>query len=1062
MLANRCWLSLLVLSTICAGTYADKSSNAAPRRVLIVGVDGLRPDALKAAKTPHFDRLISEGAFSDQALTGRVTKSAPGWASMLTGVWSDKHGVTSNDYSSTWRGLAQYPALVTRLESLCPERVSVSLANWSGIDLFLHPRADFKVRRETERLTDDEVAWRAVELLRTKSPEVVFLHFDDVDAAGHKHGFDPASAEYRSAIEVVDARVGKIVKAVDERSKRHHEDWLILSSSDHGGKGKSHGSAAPECRTVYFLAHGPGVRRGKLEPPPKVVDVAVTALVYLGIDPHPAWKLDGQAVGLQDEVIARATMPKVTSVQSSPPTESARKTFEGSGALSDFRYRGPTIDPHDGWTTPSSRERTEWSYAEGQDGAPGRLNVHGRANRENWAKTKQPAFTGDLTRYGDTGLRVSAFYWDTSPGKNLHDVKLQLITNNRGPQPATRWTLAAPGSIDCVYVPGRKSWTHVMFPDIDPNWTDAEAKRAGWHYEDEGHIHSPFSQAIRNVDVFGLCTNGSDDQWDVAYFDDIRLEPVQEPARLPKSVPPVGVPKQSPITRGERSIALHGGVVINVRDQKQLFLDDRFLVESSHGIRRVLNQPIKDERNPILVPERPWEHGGITGGTILHQGGLFRMWYRPHYGQHEVPGNGQILRTAYATSKDGITWERPLVGLIEYQGSKKNNLVLGNKAAGYGIHSSRVVHTPWDRDPQQQYKMLLTFVRHKPPRWGFGTAFSPDGIRWTAHPEPVKVDYHKHYGSFNTVFFDTLSERYVAYYQRRPQQKFPQPFSPSQKRYMGRMESKDFVNWTDPNYLAHGPDQTDPVGMDLFEPSPFQYSEASYVYLNAAAWYDEFTDQTWVRLGSSRDNLIWQWVGERRPFIPNGHQGTWDSMMIHPIFVPPVIYQDEVYFYYTAKTTKERPYRGIGKNDGALAKAGHPGGYEDFCLFSVGLAKLRLDGFVSLVAGVGTGSFTTRPIQFSGSKLELNVNAATTIGATREPTEITPDLDYGVRVEILDERGRVIPGFALEDCDPIREDNVRYPVTWKGSSDVGQLADKPIKLRFYLRFAKVYAFQFKS
>ena len=56
---------------------------------------------------------------------------------------------------------------------------------------------------------------------------------------------------------------------------------------------------------------------------------------------------------------------------------------------------------------------------------------------------------------------------------------------------------------------------------------------------------------------------------------------------------------------------------------------------------------------------------------------------------------------------------------------------------------------------------------------------------------------------------------------------------------MGRMESQDFLNWTDPNYLAHGPDQTDLIGMDLFEPSPFQYSEAAYVYLNAAVWYDD-------------------------------------------------------------------------------------------------------------------------------------------------------------------------------------------------------------------------------
>lgn len=538
----------------------------------------------------------------------------------------------------------------------------------------------------------------------------------------------------------------------------------------------------------------------------------------------------------------------------------------------------------------------------------------------------------------------------------------------------------------------------------------------------------------------------------------------ETPSGLPKTVPGIGIPAKPPVVRGRNTRELHAGVVLDVGTQKQLFLDDDFLVESSRGIRRVMQQPVKHPANPILVPDRPWEHGGITGGTILQEEGLLKMWYRPHYGQHEIPGNGQIMRTAYATSTDGIHWEKPNLGLIEYEGSKANNLVFGNKASGYGIHAARLLRTPEDhlRDPARRYKMLLTFVRKKPPRWGFGVAFSPDGIHWTENPEPVLVDNHKHYGSFNTVFFDPLLERYVAYFQRRPQQKFPQPFMPAGARYMGRMESADFLHWTDPNYLALGRDDRDPIGSDLFEPAPFRYSHADYVYLNCVIWYDEYTDQTWVRLASSRDNLIWRWVGDRKPFIPLGPRGSWDSMMIHPMFVPPVVVGDELYFYYTAKTTKSKPYRGVGKNDGALAKAGHKRGYEDICRFSVGLAKLRLDGFVALTGGVRTGSFTTHPIRFSGTSLELNTDASTLIGATRSEDDITPDLDHGVRVEILDELGHAIPGFSREDCDPIRDDSLQRRVSWNGNSDVGHLAGKPIKLRFYLRFAKLYGFRFRN
>jgi hypothetical protein len=185
-------------------------------------------------------------------------------------------------------------------------------------------------------------------------------------------------------------------------------------------------------------------------------------------------------------------------------------------------------------------------------------------------------------------------------------------------------------------------------------------------------------------------------------------------------------------------------------------------------------------------------------------------------------------------------------------------------------------------------------------------------------------------------------------------------------------------------------------------------------------------------------------------------------MFLHPMFVPPAVIGDELYFYYTSKTTKTKPYRGVGKNDGALAKAGHKRGYEDICRFSVGLAKLRLDGFVALIGGVRTGSCTTHPIRFSGKTLELNVDAATLIGATRSKDKITPNLHHGVRVEILDELGRVIPGFTRDDCDPIRKDNVRSRVSWNGNTDVSKLAGKPIKLRFYLRFAKLYAFHFRS
>ena len=100
------------------------------------------------------------------------------------------------------------------------------------------------------------------------------------------------------------------------------------------------------------------------------------------------------------------------------------------------------------------------------------------------------------------------------------------------------------------------------------------------------------------------------------------------------------------------------------------------------------------------------------------------------------------------------------------------------------------------------------------------------------------------------------------------------------------------------------------------------------------------------------------------------------------------------------------------------------------------------------------GHVTTWPIVFKGTKLALNVNAKRILDPATQ--------DYGVRVEITDPMNQVLPGYSYRDCDPIREDNVRCPVTWKGNPDVGHLAGKPIKLRFYMSFASLYAFQFQS
>ncbi len=124
-------LALAALLWAPSGAAQGPAEPARARKVLIVGIDGCRPDALKAARAPHLHGLIREGAFSDQAQTGDVTVSGPGWASMLTGVWRQKHGVRDNRFEG--HNLKEFPHFFRRLKQALPRASTVSVVHWAPI-----------------------------------------------------------------------------------------------------------------------------------------------------------------------------------------------------------------------------------------------------------------------------------------------------------------------------------------------------------------------------------------------------------------------------------------------------------------------------------------------------------------------------------------------------------------------------------------------------------------------------------------------------------------------------------------------------------------------------------------------------------------------------------------------------------------------------------------------------------------------------------------------------------------------------------------------------------------
>ncbi|NNF13514.1 MAG: hypothetical protein HKN72_09830 [Gemmatimonadetes bacterium] len=287
------------------GTSQSDSAPARRAKVLLIGIDGVRPDVLAEVQTPNLDALIAAGAYTAGTTTTTPSVSGPAWSSMLTGVWPEKHGVLSNDFTAP--RYDEYPDFLSHLEDVRSELTTVAVADWlpimelDGRRALVGPSIDVR-----EALDGYELGWAeadrrgvdfAVSQLQGADPDATFVYLGNPDEASHEAG--SIGEEYREAIAMADAEVGRLVRAVQGRGTLESEDWLILVSTDHGRRADGgHGGDSPEEMTGFILVSGPSAD-DVIEGPTYIVDVAVTALAHLGIDPPAAWGLDGRAVGLR-------------------------------------------------------------------------------------------------------------------------------------------------------------------------------------------------------------------------------------------------------------------------------------------------------------------------------------------------------------------------------------------------------------------------------------------------------------------------------------------------------------------------------------------------------------------------------------------------------------------------------------------------------------------------------------------------------------------------------------------------------------------------------------------
>ncbi|MBW8795270.1 MAG: alkaline phosphatase family protein [Streptomyces sp.] len=277
-------------------------------------MDGLRHDrlALSPAHAPVLHALMAAGAHGTsllpygeadgQAADGPATSmaytdSGPGWSSVLTGVWPDRHGVTGNDFHGADYG--RHPDFLTRAAAARPGLRTAAVVSWPELVHrgTLGPAIGCRIHYDGERdgylAADDLVARTAVRRLAEHDPDLLFVYFGGTDEAGHATG--PLSPAHDAALLAQDTHLGRLLAAIDAR--RRGERWTVVVTTDHGHLDTGgHGGDTRAEREVFVILAEPGAPGGTLLDTPRLIDIAPTVLDRLGIPVDPAWGWEGRVL----------------------------------------------------------------------------------------------------------------------------------------------------------------------------------------------------------------------------------------------------------------------------------------------------------------------------------------------------------------------------------------------------------------------------------------------------------------------------------------------------------------------------------------------------------------------------------------------------------------------------------------------------------------------------------------------------------------------------------------------------------------------------------------------
>ena len=453
-----------------------------------------------------------------------------------------------------------------------------------------------------------------------------------------------------------------------------------------------------------------------------------------------------------------------------------------------------------------------------------------------------------------------------------------------------------------------------------------------------------------------------------------------------------------------------------LEERRYLLLDARIVEDAQNAL--TVGVVKKSSANPLFGEDKPWEmrFDNLYANVIYDdEEQIYKCWYSPFVVDHSSKGmssrqreevkyrapRNREMAICYATSRDGLTWVKPELGLVEYDGSRANNILWrgggDTRALQAGPHGSGILKDLRDPDPTRRYK---AFLKSKM----LSVAFSADGIHWepaVACPEADSAgDTH------NNAFWAPTLGKYVG---------ITRQWGKRFGRQVAWTSSADFVNWDKTRIVLEGLEERHQTyAMPVF----FHGG----VYIGLVAIHDQDADRVWAELTWSPDTKTWHRVLSGTPLIPNGgDEGDCDWGCVYPA-AHPVFLEDEIRLYY-------------GGSDGLHTSWRN--GF--FCL-----ATLRPDGFAGYKASdvAEPATVTTTPI-FDG----------------KAPLRVSADIANGGKlvVRVLGEEKQL-----LAESQPLAGTVSDSDVRWLDDSALDAIKTQRARLQFTFQEATVYSFSVKA